>query len=171
MSERASDSANSINVFEQIDIICREFRKQWKSNQRPDIGEYLSRVDLNAHGMLFRNLLGTEIRARSKLGETPGSREYLDRFPQFAAIIRQEFDESTILPDQRNTTDHENFLPPGDIAPSDNEQSDADDNTQTIQDIAATRLGEYELLKELGRGGFGGRLRSPSPETTKPRRT
>ncbi len=85
---------------------------------------------------LFRNLLQLDIRYRRRRQENPRSDEYSDRFPGFAQHIRRAFDESTIA---------SMYAPAGtsEIA------------SAALQLPAANRLGDYELLRELGRGGFG----------------
>lgn len=138
-------SDQSINIFEQIESICREFRSQWKRGERPKIAAFLTRVDDNAQINLFRNLLTTEVKLRFRNGESPAASDYLDRFPQFATVIRQEFDESTSMSFELNR------------ATPDQANADDDDATRTISlnEPAASRLGDYELLEEIGRGGFG----------------
>ena len=137
-------SDQSINIFEQIESICREFRSQWKRGERPKIAAFLTRVDDNAQINLFRNLLNTEVKLRFRNGEAPAASDYLDRFPQFATVIRQEFDESTSMSFELNRA-------------TPDQNGDGDDATRTISlnEPAASRLGDYELLEEIGRGGFG----------------
>ena len=96
MNKRSDQADVSINIFEQIDEICEEFRQTWKQGNRVEIANYMSRVGENAQPMLFRNLLATEVKYQIRSGNTPKSSDYLKRFPQFAKIIRQEFDESTM---------------------------------------------------------------------------
>lgn len=139
----------SINVFEQIDTICAEFRKQYRAGKRPDISAFLPKVNEQAQSVLFRNLISTEIRLRRQNGDTPKSSDYLKRFPQFANIIRQEFDESTmgsmdfnVDPENGSTGTASQFVSDG-------------TQTRTFEEPAASRLGDYELIRELGRGGFG----------------
>ena len=144
----------SINVFEIIDEICREFRKDWKANGKADISKYLYRVDENARPMLFRNLLNTEYKFRTKNGESPTSSDYLKRFPQFAQIIRQEFDESTMGSFELAEGTPEDSAGTAVVEPASAIDSEAD-QTRTFEELAASRLGDYELIRELGRGGFG----------------
>ncbi|QDU39574.1 Serine/threonine-protein kinase PrkC [Maioricimonas rarisocia] len=126
-----------VNDFDAIKSLCRDFRHRVKAGDAPHIEEYLPRVGEAARPNLFQNLLNLEVQFRNRQGETPSSNEYRQRFPQYAREIRQAFFESTLMSmDARVET-------PADV--------------QTIQfGMPATRtLGEYELLRELGRGGFG----------------
>ena len=144
----------SINVFEIIDEICREFRKDWKANGKADISRYLNRVDEAAVANLFRNLLSNEIRFRFKSGQSPTSSEYVKRFPQFAQIIRQEFDESTMGSFELAEGTPVDSAGTAAVEPSSELDSEVD-QTRTFEELAASRLGDYELIRELGRGGFG----------------
>ena len=143
MSRNDKDQV-SINIFEQIDSICAEFRQQWKSGAKPSITDFLNRVDENAQSNLFRNLLTVEVKLRRRKGESPRSTEYLKQFPQFAKIIRQEFDESTM-----------GSMDVDLVRTEDLQSGSKDAQTQTFDELAASRLGDYDLIRELGRGGFG----------------
>jgi len=129
-----------VNIFDRIDSLCADFRKRWKGGRPPRIEEFLEQVGEDARSNLFRNLLQLDIRYRQRSGEQPRSDDYLKRFPQFASIIRHCFDESTMMSMEvlRGT-------------PEDGQ----DDETITYQIPAARRLGDYELVREIGRGGFG----------------
>ena len=148
MSRNEKDQV-SINIFEQIDTICGEFRTKWKTGTKPSISDFLNRVDENAQSNLFRNLLTVEVKLRRRSGELPSSTDYLSRFPQFAKIIRQEFDESTMGSMEINVGT------PQESAGSASEAISDVSHTRTYDEPAASRLGDYELLRELGRGGFG----------------
>ncbi|MCA9138065.1 MAG: protein kinase [Planctomycetales bacterium] len=126
------------NIFDEIQSICREFRKRLKAGQSASIDEYLARIDDSARATLFQNLLHLDIEFRRRRGDVPSSEDYIDRFPQFAGLIRQALFESTMM-SQEVTGD----TPAAETA------------TFTLGVPAARRIGEYELLRELGRGGFG----------------
>ena len=155
MNVRKNDHEDvSINIFAQIDDLCREFRKHWKTGTKPKIGDYLKRINENARDNLFRNLLNTEIKLRMRRGESPESSDYLNRFPQFANIIRQEFDESTMGSFELAEGTPEDSAGTAVVEPASALDSEAD-HTRTYDELAASRLGDYELIRELGRGGFG----------------
>ena len=149
MNKRPDQADVSINIFEQIDEICREFRKSLKSGDTPRIETYLNRVEDSAHPNLFTNLLVSELKHRFQSGDTPKSNDYLKRFPQFANIIRQEFDESTMGSMDFNVDPAKGSTGTASVIVSDGTQ------TRTFEEPAASRLGDYELIRELGRGGFG----------------
>ena len=149
MNKRSDQADASINIFEQIDEVCKEFKKALKSGSKPKIEGYLNRVDESALQNLFTNLLLSELKHRFKTGDTPKSTDYLKRFPQFANIIRQEFDESTM-----GSMDFDVDPAKGSTGTASELISDGS-QTRTFEEPAASRLGDYELIRELGRGGFG----------------
>jgi len=124
-------------AFEDVQAICRLFRKQLKQGGAVSLGEYLEKIQESSREMLFQNLLHLEIEFRRRKGEQPSSDDYFNRFPQFAAVIRQAFFESTMMSQD-----------------SDGRRPD-DLDTVTMDRPAARKLGQYELVRELGRGGFG----------------
>lgn len=140
VSENQRAEHVSINIFDLIEQLCADFRRQWKAGQRPRIEVYLGKVPDEARMVLFRNMLQAEIRSRRQVGESPNSDEYVNRFPAFKRVIRQAFDEPSMM-----SIDELAIL---------SGESDAA-VTATIDMPAANRIGDYELVRELGRGGFG----------------
>jgi len=130
-------SPQNVNIFEDIQARCSDFRRQWRKGEPPRIEDYVSRLDETARQTLFQNLLHVELEFRRRQGESPSSDEYIARFPQFGRLIRQAFFESTIMSMQVDA------------------ETPAEQETLVIGLPTARKLGEYELLRELGRGGFG----------------
>ncbi|QDU41281.1 Serine/threonine-protein kinase PrkC [Maioricimonas rarisocia] len=126
-----------VAAFEQVQTLCREFRRQLKSGAHEPIEVYLDRVDGTSREMLFQNLLHVEMEFRRRQGETPSSDEYVARFPEFSQLIRQAFFESTLMS----------------VDPA--VETPADGQTLLFDAPAARKLGEYELLRQVGRGAFG----------------
>ena len=140
----------SLNIFDLIDSICQDFRAELKQRQAPALEKWLTKVPEEAQGNLFHNLLETEIAWRRRCGEQPSSDEYLQRFPQFARQVRKAFDEQTLLSlDARHSTPHDG------ITGSLNDESHFGSDELNSEYPAASRLGDYELVRELGRGGMG----------------
>ena len=137
--------------FDEIQSVCRDFRRHLIQTRNERIEDYLPRVDESARKTLFQNLLllGVEFRRRS--GEHPTSDEYIKRFPQFAPLIRHAFFESTIMSmDALRSESAE-----GQTGSLDSFAQLDSKNHQTFELPAATQLGGYELIRELGRGGSG----------------
>jgi serine/threonine protein kinase/formylglycine-generating enzyme required for sulfatase activity len=78
-------------VVERITCVCGEFEQVWKSEWQPRIEEYLDRTELEGRPDLLRALLATELELRRADGDTPNIEEYLDRFPDEAAMVRALF--------------------------------------------------------------------------------
>lgn len=83
-------------------------------------------------------LIYTEFATREELGLHPQADEFIERFPKRAAALRRQFDIHRLLSD----------------APAGSESASAADGEAATTDMPA-RLGAYELLRPLGRGGMG----------------
>jgi eukaryotic-like serine/threonine-protein kinase len=122
--------------FEQVVSLCEDFTGEWRPSRRPSIPSYLARVADDARGTLLHNLLRYEILRRRSEGECPRAEEYILHLPRFAALVRQVFLESSISfarsPDCKEPPD-----------------------TAFSRPLGANRLGDYRLVREVGRGGMG----------------
>ena len=78
-----------VNIFEQINQICREFRKQISQGKSPRIERFLAQVPEDGRDTLFANLLEIEVNYRHRKGEAPGTEEYVNRFPNFTRQVRR----------------------------------------------------------------------------------
>jgi hypothetical protein len=121
--------------FEQVVSLCEDFTGEWTPGQRPSIPFYLVRAGDEARATLLRNLLVNEIQRRRLLGESPRAEEYIEQLPGYAALVRKVFLESTAAGSGSGT-----------------EPAAA---TPDSRPPAASRLGDYRLVRELGRGGMG----------------
>ena len=126
-----------LNSFEQIQQLCRDFRRQLKGAAPVRIDDYLDQVEECARQMLFQNLLHIDIEFQRRHGHEPSSDEYIARFPEYAGLIRNAFFESTVM-SQSPLVDTPGLA-----------------EKQVFAVPASWKLGEYELLRELGRGSFG----------------
>ena len=122
-------------TFDRIDSLCRSFTADWAGG-RPDLYEYLDRVPPGERTVLLRNLLEYEVRTRRLIDDPPSSHEYLRRLPpEYADVVRRVFlDTSSVSV----ASAHE-------PTPS----------AAVVARPAASRLGDYRLVRELGRGGMG----------------
>ena len=82
--------------------------------------------------------LAEEFVRRHRAGEQPSLTEYLEAYPQHAAEIRDLFPALVVM---------EN------LAPSDSGSSAPD--AAKVQPTPRERLGDYRILREIGRGGMG----------------
>ena len=132
--ERTSSRAGL--PFEQVTSICESFTQDWDLARRPDIPTYLDRVGASTRPNLLRNLLEHDIRRRRQAGETPTAEEYIARFPGQATLVREVFLLSTA---SHLSLSLELSEPESGISAS----------------LPAALLGDYRLIRELGRGGMG----------------
>lgn len=117
--------------FATIIGLCESFAGDTNPSPLSTMDVRLAGVGEPLKPVLLRNLLAIDLRNRRAGGEQPDAEQYVRRFPQFADVIRDVFADSL---DSRS-------LPSPKIA------RDASP--------AVTRLGDYRLLGELGRGGMG----------------
>lgn len=114
---------------------CETFSGEWHAGKRPDIPTYLLKVAADDQATLLRNLLEYELQKRRDLGEQPRAEDYLSRLPDHTSVVRQVFLETSSLslvteaPRLRNAVLADR--PP------------------------ASRLGDFRLTREIGRGGMG----------------
>jgi len=127
--------------FDDVNALCRAFAEEEAAPSQRPIETYLRRVPDGAQPTLLRNLLDLDIRRRRAAGQSPRADEYLVRLPEFADVIRQAFLDAGSLSGGTRS------LAAG--------LATTWDAPQAAPDLAARRLGEYELLRELGRGGMG----------------
>src|SRR5579863_1182746 len=87
----------------------------------------------------FVGQLGEEFVARFRRGERPAVDEYTERHPKFADEIREVFQALLVM---------EDVVPAAveDVVPRAGEEKLHD---------AISRLGDYRIIRELGRGGMG----------------
>lgn len=81
-----------IAALERIDDLCAEFEQKRQSNTPCSI-ESLLAADFTSleRDALLAELIALEVDYRRRGGETPAEQEYLDRFPDDAAVIRNAF--------------------------------------------------------------------------------
>lgn len=122
-------------TFEKVDSLCRTFSFELEKG-KPDLRDYLVQVAKDDQPTLLKNLLEYEVRNRRKAGQFPTAQEYIQLLPEFDGLIRRV------------------FLDASSISVASLVESDVGE-TRIHAAPAASRLGDYRLVRELGRGGMG----------------
>lgn len=122
--------------FEQVAFACEGFRDDYLAGSQPSIQSYLERVDEDVQPTLLRNLLAIEFERRRAAGEQSLVEDYVARFPRFGTLIREVFLD---------------VAAPSSVV----SQETAAPKVAACKASAVSRLGDYRLLGQLGRGGMG----------------
>lgn len=128
MSETLVDSRLSANEVWQIEQICDEFEEAWQAGQHPKLESFLRQLKggTRLQEVLLKQLLPLELEYRWRAGEVPRPAEYEMRFPSLTGVDEQ------IAAARREAFD----LNPG-------------------ENLLPERIGDYRLLRLIGRGGMG----------------
>ena len=141
------DEKLDLSTRQQIDEVCIAFEDAWKSEERPSVEEFITRLPETARRSLFRELLLVELDYRRRLGEEPRSEEYQSRFPGFEKVVASVFDKPPLSRTSRATPVHASQQDTLTITTSSKSAESSSD--------AGQNLGRFELRGRLGAGGFG----------------
>src|SRR5262245_13449314 len=122
----------------QIDQTCDRFEAAWKAGQRPDPEDYLDTAEGPLRPALLHQLLLLDWEYRLQAGDPPQTADYQARFPGAAAVI-EAVGREVAAPADRT-------LPK---LPSSSAATVAGDGP------VPPRLGDYRILRRVGRGGMG----------------
>jgi serine/threonine protein kinase len=123
----------------QLATLLRDDQRAcWRRGERVAVEVYLDRHPaLSADAQL--DLIYNEVVLLQEAGETPHLEEYLRRFPQFAAQLKDQFEVDQALESGRLFGDAKTWV----------------EHRPSSAVAAPVAIPGYELLGELGRGGMG----------------
>jgi hypothetical protein len=84
-----------------VDRAGDHFEAAWEAGHKPAIEDYLSGAAEPERSALLHELLLLEIGYRRRSGETPVSADYLGRFADHTAVVRNVFDKEAAEVDGR----------------------------------------------------------------------
>jgi serine/threonine protein kinase len=166
----APDSSGALTTSplgDRIDRVCTTFEERWLAGPPPRIADFLAEFAESEQSEALTALMEVDLWHRRRNGESPMARDYSSEFPQFQAAI-----EAVLTPESHARSSSTTSLRRSDqrtqIIPSDGMGTFAtvppagpapDSSTTPIASPATlqigARLGDYEILRELGRGGMG----------------
>jgi WD40 repeat protein len=132
-----------------INAAADRFERAWKHGPRPRIEDYLTEVDDQRRAALLYELLRVELELRRRAGDDPAPAEYAARVPEHAELIEAVF---TPRSDRSTPSQARHDLPT--IAPGTTAgQTGANDEPSPGDRVRY--FGDYEIDRELARGGMG----------------
>ncbi len=138
-----------------MDSMCDAFEDRWKSGERPEIAEFLDRVDGPERSELLRELIQIELWWRRNETPAPNQKEYQTRFPGDHSIVTEAFElfrqeVQQQQGDQLAEAPREIFAAlatPGEPMPA------------TVQlklpNSVPAQVGPFKILQPIGKGGMG----------------
>ncbi|MFO0942632.1 MAG: serine/threonine-protein kinase [Pirellulales bacterium] len=127
-----------------IDKLLDHHRNLWESGQRPIVRSLVQEIPESLRDDATLDLIYNEIVLRESDGETPTLNEYLQAYPQYEAELIAQFEVHKAISDGILIDTQKNRALETDGLQTQGEKSS--DVTESIDG--------YELLREVGRGGF-----------------
>ena len=149
MSQTRQSTRLFAGAARQIDQTCDRFESVWRANKRPMLEEFLGVIDTCDRPALLHDLLLLDWDYRKHAGENPQTKDYLDRFPEYASVIEAVGDEMTAA--RESTLEGTGRVDAVQTPWIGGEPGRNDDKPAGTQ----SKSQRYDLIQEVGHGGIG----------------
>ena len=162
--QRVRERWGSAVTFDRVQALCEDFAEQYRTAMQPRIENYLVYCPADAAEILIRNLIQLELGFRQEQGEEPAVDEYRQRFPQFVTVVEDVFHNgNSTIQGTIAGLETDAYPPTGARSAEWSMQVSSSGQTYDAEPLAKehlsfrvpSRLGSYQLIRELGRGGMG----------------
>ncbi|MEM6690400.1 MAG: protein kinase, partial [Planctomycetota bacterium] len=126
--------------FDEVLRSCRDYKPGPGGAAR--LANYVRQQPDEVQPTLLRNLLHNDVKFRRDEGDAPASEEYIRQLPEHANLIRSVFLETTSVAFSRSVL-------------VDTKTGNVVNDRPIDQLPTSERLGDYRLVRQLGRGGMG----------------
>jgi serine/threonine protein kinase/WD40 repeat protein len=145
----ATDESESLS---RIDELCGRFEKEWQSGGDPTLESFLGQLEPEHRQKALRELLSVELWWRRNRAESASLDDYRRRFPSDLVTLEDVWRQSAeegCLAGQSTRTSRASGVP---------------GSLPTVPSVAGAtgveqprirRIGQYEILSEINRGGMG----------------
>ena len=161
----------------RLEEVCCRFEEAWQANQRPQVEDFLGRVEGTERLARLRELLRLEVHYRRQAGDGASPQEYETRFPDATAVLREVFNAALVpfpgavdepqsgpglqppatvsrLEDRPSTASATGPYKPDRLAEG-SPGPGAEVPAESAKEKLPKQIGRYRIERLLGKGSFG----------------